>query len=184
MFFRKVSVLWLLVMVATPLVAQQALPVQITVCMEQKIKAFVGTYGKGRSVGLQMFLTYTDHDLLGGRAYGPRNWKNFSDKEKVVALENYFNVLYQQRRSAIKKVQDPSQVVVTLHIADHPVTRKKGQLHIIAKAQTGNGHSTVVALLVTNQCKIFDFGQGMFVSHFVNASEVDAIMRRDRSHKE
>ena len=189
MFFNKPVVLFvcLVTIIGVPMTTfaeTKPFPTVLESCLDREVSQLFGLNGHDRSIVKKYFLAAIDQKKLGYRAYGGRNWLNFSPAEKKVALDIYFDLLYQEGSSFTQGMKDIRNTVISKRLADRPVVSKKtGDFHIIIKILLDNGKSMTVAVLLTKDCKVFDFGQGTFASRFVNATDVDQAMRMRRKLK-
>jgi hypothetical protein len=186
MFFEKMNLIKILMftILITPsmLKASEQFPKNLENCFDKKVSTLLTLDGTSRAVVKRHFLKTIDPDMLGKRAYGGRNWVNFSQKEKEVALDLYFNILYTKGSSLTEGMKDARNTVILKRLADRPVVRRSsGNFHVVVKITLDNGKSIVAAVLLTKNCKVFDLGQGGFASRFVESGDVDRRMREVRN---
>ncbi|MFT7507439.1 MAG: hypothetical protein ACI92I_000589 [Acidimicrobiales bacterium] len=133
----------------------------------------------------EFFLKYSEQNKLGSNAYGGFNWKQFSPKEREVALDLYFNIIYKDTTEATDDQTDLSKTVFDFRLADNPVVKESsGLYHIIASIKLSNKPEPIVAVFITtNTCDVVDIGKGAFASRFVDAGDVDRAMRELRKNK-
>ena len=174
-------VLLSLIFFPTAVLAEGKFPKSIDRCFDRNITKLLTIDSENRNELKKLFLQTIDTDLLGKRAYGGRNWVNFSDQEKEIALDIYFNLLFKKGNSLTEGMRDAQNTRIKKRLANRPVVRPgSGQYHVVLKITLDNGRSISAAVLVTKQCKVFDFGQGGFASRFVDVNDVDMVIRRVR----
>lgn len=152
------------------------LPEAIDKCFKTAVRELMLVNRDDRSAVMRLFLKYTDNDRLGANAVGGLTWRNASKEWRAKALDMYFELLYTKGDQLTAGMNDVNNTVINSRLAERPDIKSSQGYHVVASVQLDNGNSFAVAILVTKNCKAFDFSQGGWASRFLDASDVDAAM--------
>ena len=157
-------------------------PSELRTCFEHGISELLTTDRNNEAALRKLFYRQIDRNLLGGRSFGGRDWKLASDTWQEAALEQYFNLVF-GHGSALAASFNPDKAVIKARQANKPEVHKKNQWHIVVSVQQGNAN-LLVAVLITKNCRVFDFAQGPWASTVMDADMVDRVVpaaKRKRS---
>jgi hypothetical protein len=153
------------------------LPERINQCFKTAITELMLVNRTDRTAVKRLFLKHTDTDKMGVRAVGGATWKNADSAWRDKALDMYFDLLYSKGDSLTVGMKNADNTIINARLADRPEIKPSQGYHVVANVILDNGNSFAVAVLLTKNCKAFDFSQGGWASRFVSATDVDAQMR-------
>ena len=152
---------------------EQLLPPQLQICFEQAVKEMLLVDRSDRTAIKSLFLRKIDQDRLGARAVGGAAWRNETPVWRNTALDLYFNLLYGKSSVLTEGMHDVNNTRISARLADHPIIKQKFGWHVVGNITIDNGNHFAIALLISPDCKAFDFSQGGWASSFVDAVDVD-----------
>lgn len=131
----------------------------------------------------RFFKKSIDQNMLGGRSYGGRTWKYFSEEEKEIGLQQYFALLMTKQGDLTAGMQDVTKTVITHRLATNPAV-KPPYLHIISNVTTDAGKKLTIVVYLTPQCKAFDLVYGgVVISRQMDVALVENIVRERKKKR-
>jgi hypothetical protein len=128
----------------------------------------------------RFFRANINADFLGSRSVGGLAWRQGNEVWRNEVLDYYFSFLISKGQSLSEGMRDVNATVINARLADRPDIKPEHGFHVAASITLDNGNSFSVAVLLTRDCKAFDFSQGGWVSRLFDANTIDAIVRAKR----
>ena len=150
------------------------LPEHLQACAEEAIADLAVSDGSTEAIW-SLFKKHVDQDGL-GRLVWKRDWKNGDDTWRETAIRLYVELLVRKT----KQVKGAATVKsITTRLADRPdrgANEGNGLWHIVFNASLTDGRNISAGALVTDQCKVVELQQGVWIGNLISAAEVDAAL--------
>lgn len=197
-FFLKIAAAFLLLTFPAtaeintkPNTVPKPFPEHLDTCLDKAATEFLVIEGKTddevKEKLWNLFLKTINARRLGSRAYGGNSWKNFKADERVFALRNYFDSLFQKGLEESEGVKDKRNTKIEKRLALRPEIKAKYGYDVVLVLKLDNGKTIFARILVNESCEVFDFGNGSaWVSRLVEPGHVDAytIHKRKKARRE